>query len=523
MTYSKVSQRNGVKHFKVHNNYLALLDKSDILFLNDQNLDRQSEGFFFAGSKFYFLSDKGTIIIDLSTNKKYFSELELWNSTLENNSFIKGFDYAKDEYSNYWSARLMICQFDPPNKLYELPNRYTYGNNFRKGDLNYVSFLSHIMCFSLLSGEYRWEIDTVKELMIPNQSEFSIIQLLGIFGSNLWLSYNVDRRSRLLALDTNTGQITWKSPDNLPSDAYNIKKIEDRKNLFSLFGVYDRSNPVSPYVEIDGRDGTILRQGIVESLFEEKLIVTKWLFQENRIYFTARREMLTSNYIGVLDYDSLELLWYSDVPGRRGDLKDLQVSQNKLYVLDAAGTLHIFEETDDTGSESEPVKIEIKQEIPKTSRFASSVFNLHVSDIPFFHDYPFGVVSIELTGSYAQAIPPILAAIEILTGETIEILEYQPQKDELYISCRIMNTALTFDTTSNQLSIPQAILESVNEVLVNHGSLKKLKEFEPMPPDDFIILTYVTEEMYHRYGKAGYGLWEEYNWDSGEKEWAGVW
>ena len=130
----------------------------------------------------------------------------------------------------------------------------------------------------------------------------------------------------------------------------------------------------------------------------------------------------------------------------------------------------------------------------------------------------------ELSGNYATVLLSVLAAIESLTGERIEILEYDSEEEgSTHIKYRILEEVLVVDSYFMEFGLTNKLLLPVNEVLLSKGSVKKLKEFEPLPPDDYLILTYVTEEMYDQYGKAGYGIYEEYNKLDGKLEWIGVW
>jgi hypothetical protein len=166
-----------------------------------------------------------------------------------------------------------------------------------------------------------------------------------------------------------------------------------------------------------------------------------------------------------------------------------------------------------------------KQDIPDLSRFRNNVYNVDVSDISFFANYPFDACTIEVSGNYESTILALLAAIEVLSGEHIGFLkyDYQETENELKIRYQIFGSELLIDTRSNDFSIPTTIVKDINDVLATQQFAKRIKEFEPMPPDDNIILTYVDQDAYNRYGLAGYGTWSEYNWDGGEKEWKGIW
>lgn len=507
-----------VKYFGVQNNVLYRISFDEELLSNDKFLFscyglEQNVNAVFCYCNMY---DVETRII-LKNNKILFTPYSL-NSQSYNG--VDAIIYNKNTEDVDKKIGLLDFSKNEIKWFYDVDY---FGQNLRSGeDLFYCHNYIKLKSLSLKTGEYTWETNLAKELTIADESQFRIVQLVGILGNNLWVTYSIDRFDGLLAVNCATGLVSWKSAPDLGVDAINVKRLEEKRVLFGLFGVYDRSNPVSPYFELDGLTGEVRRKGFVESLFKERLIVKDWIYYENKIYFTARREMLTSNYIGVLDYDTLELLWYGEVPGRKGDLKELQVSENRLYVLDAAGTLHIFEETD--GENQEFVQEEVVKQLPQPASYKEFVYDVDVSEIEFFQKHPVDSYCVELSGNYATVLLSVLAAIESLTGERIEILEYDSEEEgSTHIKYRILEEVLVVDSYFMEFGLTNKLLLPVNEVLLSKGSVKKLKEFEPLPPDDYLILTYVTEEMYDQYGKAGYGIYEEYNKLDGKLEWIGVW
>lgn len=165
--------------------------------------------------------------------------------------------------------------------------------NFKKTNLKFIC---------TITGQEFWETDIREELQIGNENDIPTAELIGIIKKRLWVSYKDSKTNWFLGIDLEMGCITFKSSLSLETGITGLKVIEDEASIFSLFGVYDPRNPISPYFEINGETGNVIRQGVIESLFQKRLLVTEWVYHEKRIYFTARREMITTNYIGVLDY-----------------------------------------------------------------------------------------------------------------------------------------------------------------------------------------------------------------------------
>lgn len=68
----------------------------------------------------------------------------------------------------------------------------------------------------------------------------------------------------------------------------------------------------------------------------------KFVINENNFYFIHQKEVAI---VGVLDLKTKQLLWQTTIEIEKGSywIADLQVHQNRLYVLTQGGTLHIFE------------------------------------------------------------------------------------------------------------------------------------------------------------------------------------
>ncbi|MDF7822280.1 hypothetical protein P1X15_32000 [Runella sp. MFBS21] len=190
---------------------------------------------------------------------------------------------------------------------------------------------------SLLTGKYEWEVDL---------SEYGEIRtVLAAVQDNLWVLVNDYKNNRhsLLCLDVTSGRIMQVLGEGLRLSDAHVKYIEEKQTLLSFKSSISAVPSPSTLIEIDATTGQVLRNITVESMLAPNLKVGLWQYHNNKLFFTANTTMMTTTHIGVLDYDTLQLLWYTEVPDRKGLLKDLQVADDKIYVLDQVGTLHIFE------------------------------------------------------------------------------------------------------------------------------------------------------------------------------------
>jgi hypothetical protein len=192
---------------------------------------------------------------------------------------------------------------------------------------------------SLLTGNYEWERD------LGHFGE--IRQVLGICNNHLWiLMYQggEDKSKRcLVCLDIMTGKQSLNIANDLPVSEVNVTYIAEHQRILSIDRKLSTIPTDCPLVELDAQTGKVLRNQSIASLLEHNLKIGEWKYLNNQIFFTAFTDMLTTSHIGILDYHTLALLWFCEVPNRKGFLKDLQVTEDNIYVLDQLGTLHIFE------------------------------------------------------------------------------------------------------------------------------------------------------------------------------------
>lgn len=212
---------------------------------------------------------------------------------------------------------------------------------FKYSNFEIYQFDITLKSLSLLTGEYEWEIDL---------SEYGEIRsVLAAVQDNLWVLANDYKNNRhsLLRLDANSGRVMQVLGEGLKLSDAHVQYIEEKQTLLSLKSSISSVPSPSTLIEIDAKTGEVLRNVKVDSVLEPNLKVGLWQYHNNQLFFTANTTMMTTTHIGVLDYDTLELLWYTEVPDRKGLLKDIQVSTDKIYVLDQVGTLHIFEKESD--------------------------------------------------------------------------------------------------------------------------------------------------------------------------------
>ncbi|RQO42564.1 hypothetical protein DBR39_01415 [Chryseobacterium sp. KBW03] len=219
-------------------------------------------------------------------------------------------------------------------------------SDFRHGDnsffINYEASL--IKSFSLIHNKIEWELDISDSLQ---KEDDRIIRVIGVFEKILWISST----KALWAIDTVTGSLHY--------EIRNPHIIQYQSGRFDYFRGQDAQLDVDrgllygfeheTYYELDLQTCTLTYWVYT---VECKAITAfaphlyKKSYKEDLIYY------LDNIYgtVAVFNRHDKAFEWHYAFPegSCNGILNDIQVFNNKLYVLDNGGTLHIFEK-DTTG------------------------------------------------------------------------------------------------------------------------------------------------------------------------------
>ncbi|MDZ7900772.1 MAG: hypothetical protein U5N85_22430 [Arcicella sp.] len=206
--------------------------------------------------------------------------------------------------------------------------------------------------YDLKKNGYLWQTDLSGRKYLDiwqEEKEVKIQRIIGIYENQLLVVFSNDE---LISLDTNTGEVLWETKDfikiNLP-DRRSISQfrfvywhIENGK-MYQLDGnVYYSIDLYSQKVEILWKD----------EKQENFITITHKTYTTEYIYFTGSyNQLLQPHLVGVFNRKLLKVEWVHDInlsiDPKMGYPPSLnqppQVSENKLYVLDTGGTLHIFE------------------------------------------------------------------------------------------------------------------------------------------------------------------------------------
>ena len=214
------------------------------------------------------------------------------------------------------------------------------------------SFKTTLRSLSLITGEYEWEVDLGEKLGTYD----SIAKIVGVVDEVLWV---ISQRGILFGIEINTGELLYHlNYDNVES----FKEIGNvsAKYFYSLFdeankkliGIYrnqcweiDLTKPTTGLQVFD-------LEAINPTYFSHPDFYFRgsyWaapegvIFDNDYIYF---RDIEVAT-VGIMHRQTKKIEWHTRLndqePMVRDVINDIQVSDNKLYVLDSGGTLHIFE------------------------------------------------------------------------------------------------------------------------------------------------------------------------------------
>ena len=207
-----------------------------------------------------------------------------------------------------------------------------------------------IQGIEIYTGQFLWEFPLSSLGKWKNswdeERDFEVYKLIGIYNNILWAFIEI---GGFIGLDIKTGELKYRISEYhmgkesklfFRSDYY---LDNERGKIFGLAHIF---------IEIDlNQDPPFVTQYGLQEEFEKYNIkkandtAEDFVVQDNLLYFYLAEQLR----FGILDINTKEIIYVSEpiAVGERDDcftqLKDLKVSENKVYILDSNHTLHIFE------------------------------------------------------------------------------------------------------------------------------------------------------------------------------------
>ena len=227
-------------------------------------------------------------------------------------------------------------------------------------------FKKKIACRKIDSDSILWEFSLSslgkwKNPYTDEEIDFQVRRLIGIYNNILWVFLNAEG---FIGLDIETGELKYRIREyHQAIGKTSTSSYDDSKGFFRSDYLLDNEKgeilglAVDVFIEIDLTQELpfVTQYGLQEEF--EKYNIKKandtagsYVIQDNLLYFYLAEQLR----FGVLDINTKEIIYVSEPIAvvERDDsftrLRDLKVSENKVYILDSNHTLHIFEREENT-------------------------------------------------------------------------------------------------------------------------------------------------------------------------------
>ena len=346
-----------VKGFYATSSNLFICDNNGMLYINTKNIQSNVDGttLLVIKKRLFFLSSIENKLYIYSNASLVAIPYACWPTTVINDDILASeYDFIDRRY------KVFLFNFKKNQIINEIKKSLDIWGLLRNQDVIYFYGKSKnsLNNISLLTGEYEWELDLSGRKNPPEsrEEEAQIRQLVGIWQNQLIITMT---NNELISIDTQTGKILWETKQ-LTAQVNQGPSYKWRGHL-SFNGCHIESGKLyeivgSVYYSID-----LLTQA-VEILWqdprsEDYITVQHRTYTEDYIYFTGSVDgAFQAHIVGVFNRKTLSLEWIEDMSlpispsmGYPASLNQPpQVTDNKLYVLDSGGTLHIFEKESST-------------------------------------------------------------------------------------------------------------------------------------------------------------------------------
>ena len=217
-----------------------------------------------------------------------------------------------------------------------------------------------IQTINFLSGQFLWEFPLSSLGRWKNSWDeeryFKVYKLIGIYNNIFWAFIEL---GGFVGLDIETGELKYRIREyHQAIGKTSTSSYDDSKGFFRSDYLLDNEKgkilglAVDVFIEIDlTQEPPFVTQYGLQEEFEKYNIkkandtAGSYVIQDNLLYFYLAEKLR----FGILDINTKEIIYVSEpiAVGERDDsftrLRDLKVSENKVYILDSNHTLHIFE------------------------------------------------------------------------------------------------------------------------------------------------------------------------------------
>ena len=268
----------------------------------------------------------------------------------ENSKYLIAWANAVKISRGIYNRSICLLENDLVNvKEIILEENYQYLKTYTN-DVLITSSKDVILGYHIFPTNFLWEFSLASLGKWKNswdeERDFEIRHFIGIYNRIIWAFIEI---GGFIGLDIETGELKYRISEYhmgkesklfFRSDYY---LDNERGKIFGLAHIF---------IEIDlNQDPPFVTQYGLQEEFEKynikkaNDIAEDFVVQDNLLYFYLAEQLK----FGILDINTKEIIYVSDPIAvvERDDsftrLRDLKVSENKVYILDSNHTLHIFE------------------------------------------------------------------------------------------------------------------------------------------------------------------------------------
>ena len=277
-------------------------------------------------------------------------------------------DYLETQYSNEYLEDITAI-IDRKENLIVLGEIDKFSISFFQMDIYIYIYKKNkiyddvmsVRAFSIQKKEHLWEFSLAslgkwKNPYTDEEIDFQVRRLIGIYNNILWVFLNAEG---FIGLDIETGELKYRIPEyHQAIGKTSTSSYDDSKGFFRSDYLLNSEKgkilglAVDVFIEIDlTQEPPFVTQYGLQEEFEKYNIkkandtAGSYVVQDNLLYFYLAEQLR----FGILDINTKEIIYVSEPIAvvERDDsftrLRDLKVSENKVYILDSNHTLHIFE------------------------------------------------------------------------------------------------------------------------------------------------------------------------------------
>ena len=281
----------------------------------------------------------------------------------ENSKYLIAWANAVKISRGIYNRSICLLENDLVNvKEIILEENYQYLKTYTN-DVLITSSKDVILGYHIFPTNFLWEFPLsifgkFKYKYSEEEKDYEVEQFIGIYNNILWVYLNA---RELIGIDVETGKLKYRFLGIKKKNAVGIvENYLDNEDYYIFYGAdfkLDTKKGVifglkaDRFFEIDLNKESItpyllgLQDKMEKAELNKNDISGDTFLQDNLLYFYLAEQLR----FGILDINTKEIIYVSEPIAvvERDDcftqLKDLKVSENKVYILDSNHTLHIFE------------------------------------------------------------------------------------------------------------------------------------------------------------------------------------